>query len=65
MALQADETKDHRNSTSIAATARSLFKEWEDEEEAGYEGEISWEKFKREINAGRPPHNKPFRKESW
>lgn len=60
MALQADKTKDQRNATSIAADARELFREWGDEEKAGYKGEIPWEEYKREINAGRPSHNKPF-----
>lgn len=60
MAMQADKTKDQRNTTSIAVDARELFREWEDEEKAGYEGEISWEDFERELNAGRPSHNKPF-----
>lgn len=60
MALQADRAKDRRNTTSIAVDARQLFREWEDEEEAGYNGEIPWEEFKRELDAGRPSHNKPF-----
>ena len=60
MALQADKTKDRRDAASIAAEARELFEEWEAEEEAGYKGEIPWEEFKREINAGRPLHGGPF-----
>ncbi len=58
MALQADETKDERDTASIAAQARELFGKWEAEEEAGYKGEVPWEEFKRELNAGRPPHAK-------
>ena len=61
MALQADKTKDRREAASIAAEARELFEEWAAEEEAGYKGEISWEEFKKEIDAGRPPHSTPFR----
>ena len=60
MALQADKTKDRRDAASIASEARELFEEWESEEKAGYRGEIPWEEFKREINAGRPPHGRPF-----
>lgn len=60
MALKADKVKDQRDASSIAAQARELFAEWADEEEAGYTGEVSWEEFKRELDAGRPPHNKPF-----
>ncbi|MGH3087227.1 MAG: hypothetical protein ACRDSJ_07910 [Rubrobacteraceae bacterium] len=29
-------------------------------EEAGYEGEVSWEAFKKALNEERPPHSKPF-----
>lgn len=64
MALQAEKTKDQRNTDSIAADARKLFRKWANEEKAGYSGEIPWEEFKREINAGRPSHNKPFRESS-
>lgn len=61
MALQANKTKDQRDAASIAAQARELFEEWAAEEEAGYRGEVSWEDFTRELNAGRPPHSRPFR----
>lgn len=64
MALQADKARDRRDAASIAAQARELFEEWITEEEAGYKGEIPWEEFKREINAGRPPHGRPFRESS-
>lgn len=64
MAMKSDKTKDRRNSDSISANARELFREWEKEEKSGYEGEISWEKFKSEINRGRPSHNKPFQENS-
>lgn len=64
MALQADKTKDQRDAASIAAEARELFEEWASEEEAGYRGEVSWDEFKRDLNAGRPPHDRPFR-EDW
>lgn len=61
MALHPDKTrKKQRNTTSIASDARELFREWRNEEEAGYTGEIPWEEFKRELNAARPSHNKPF-----
>lgn len=60
MALKADKVKDQRDTSSIAAQARELFSEWADEEEAGYTGEIPWEEFKRDLNTGRPPHNRPF-----
>lgn len=63
MALHADRTKDQRDAASIAAEARRLFEGWVAEEEAGYEGEISWEEFKREINTSRPPHGRPFRED--
>lgn len=63
MALQADKTRDRRDAASIAAEARELFEEWAAEEENGYGGEISWEEFKPEINAGRPPHGRPFRED--
>lgn len=64
MAFQADRTKDQRDTASIAAEARKLFEEWTAEEKAGYRGEVTWEEFKREINAGRPPHSRPFRESS-
>ncbi len=60
MTLQADRTKDQRDAASIAAQARELFGEWAAEEEAGYRGEVSWEEFKRDLNAGRPSHSRPF-----
>ena len=60
MALLADKTKDRRDAASIASEARELFEEWEGEEKAGYRGEIPWEEFKWEINAGRPHHGRPF-----
>ncbi len=63
MALQVDKTKDRRDSASIAMEARELFERWAAEEDAGYTGEVSWEEFKREIDAGRPPHGKPFRED--
>lgn len=62
MALRADKMEDRRDTASIAAQARELFGEWAAEEEVGYRGEVSWEEFKRDLNAGRPPHNKPFQK---
>lgn len=64
MALQADRTIDQRDPASIAAQARELFGEWAAEEEAGYRSEISWEAFKRDLDAGRPPHNRPFQESS-
>ncbi len=60
MALKADKMKDWRDTASIAAQARELFGEWAVEEEAGCRGEVSWEEFKRDLNAERLPHNKPF-----
>ncbi|MGH3087698.1 MAG: hypothetical protein ACRDSJ_10340 [Rubrobacteraceae bacterium] len=64
MALQADKTRDRRDAASIAAQAHKLFEEWTAEEEAGYKSEVSWEEFKRDLNAGRPPHSRPFRESS-
>jgi predicted nucleic acid-binding protein len=64
VAQRTDKTKDRRDSASIAAEAHELFGEWAAEEEAGYRGEVSWEEFKREINAGRPPHSRTFRESS-
>ncbi len=61
MALQADKTKDRRDASRIAAEARELFAKWAAEEEAGYAGEVPWEEFKRDVNAARPPHGRPFR----
>lgn len=61
LTLQADKTKDGRSATSIAAEARELFGEWEAEEEAGYRGEITWDEFRRDLDAERPPHGKLFR----
>lgn len=60
MALKADKMKDRRDPASIAAQARELFGEWAAEEEYGYRGEVSWEAFKRDLDTGRPPHNRPF-----
>lgn len=65
MALQADKTKDQRDAASIAREARELFGEWAAEEQADYRDEVSLEEFKREIDSGRPPHNRPFRESSW
>lgn len=63
MALQADKTQDQRDAASIAQQARELFGQWAAEEEAGYRGEVSWEEFKREINAARPFHSRPFQED--
>lgn len=63
MALQVDKTRDRRDAASIASEARELFEEWAAEEDSGYGGEISWEEFKREINAGRPSYGGPFRED--
>ena len=60
MALQADRAKDRRTASSIAKEARELFDAWTAEEKAGYEGEIPWEQFKRELNDRRPPYFRPF-----
>ena len=64
MALQADRTKDRRDTASIAAQARELFGEWAAEEESGYASEVSWEEFKRDLDTGRPPHNRLFQESS-
>lgn len=64
MAQQADKTKDYRDTVSIAVEAHELFEKWATEEEAGYKGEVSWDEFKRELDAGRPPHSKPFQESS-
>ncbi len=60
MALQADKTKDQRNAASIAAEASELFGAWAAEEEAGYRGEVTWDEFKRDLDAERPPHSRLF-----
>lgn len=49
-----------RDTAVIAEEARDLFARWAAEEEAGYEGEVSWEAFKNALNEERPPHSKPF-----
>lgn len=61
MALQAGRVKDQRSADSIAAEARELFGEWANEEEEGYRGDVSWEELKRDLNAERPPHSRPFK----
>lgn len=65
MTIQPDKIrKKPMNTKSMAVDARELFRGWRNEEEAGYTGEIPWEEFKRELNAGRPSHNKPFQEYS-
>jgi hypothetical protein len=61
MALQAGRVKDQRSADSITAEARELFGKWVAEEEEGYRGDVSWEELKRDLNAERPPHSRPFK----
>lgn len=49
-----------RDTAVIAEEASLLFARWAAEEQAGYEGDISWEAFKKALNEERPAHSKPF-----
>lgn len=51
---------EHRDASVIKEEARELFARWAAEEEAGYEGEVSWEAFKKALNEERPEDGKPF-----
>ncbi|MBA2782313.1 MAG: hypothetical protein H0T74_05260 [Rubrobacteraceae bacterium] len=53
-------TTERRDASVIAGEARELFARWAAEEEAGYEGEISWEAFKQALNEERPDDGRPF-----
>ncbi len=53
-----------RDTAVIAQEARELFARWGAEEEAGYEGEVSWEAFKKALNEECPAHSRPFPKSS-
>ena len=37
-----------------------MFERWAAEEEAGYEGEVSWEAFKKALNEERAADSRPF-----
>ena len=54
------ETTKRRDTSVIVKEARELFTRWDAEEEAGYEGEVSWETFKKALNEERPEGGKPF-----
>ena len=59
------QTKKHGEDTAAAdpsARVRELFARWTAEEEAGYEGEVSWEEFKEALDAERrsPEYRKLF-----
>ena len=56
------DNKGPRDAASIAAEARELFGRWAAEEEAGYKGEVTWDEFKRDLDASetRPPHGRLF-----
>ncbi len=59
------QTKKHGEDTAAAgpsARARELFARWAAEEEAGYEGEVSWGEFKEALDAERrsPEYRKLF-----
>lgn len=58
------QTKKHGDTAAAdpSARARELFVRWAAEEEAGYEGEVSWEEFKEALDAERrsPEYRKLF-----
>lgn len=55
------QTQTEREAVATARRARALFARWTAEEEAGYEGEVSWEELKRSLDAERrPPERKLF-----
>ncbi len=54
------ETTERRDTSVIVKEARGLFARWDTEEEAGYEGEVSWETFKKALNEERPEDGQPF-----
>lgn len=51
---------ERRDASVIVEEAHELFARWAAEEEAGYEGEVSWEAFKRALNEERPEDGQPF-----
>lgn len=55
-----DTAEQLRDTAVIAREDRELSARWAAEEEAGYEGEISWEAFEEALNEERPAHGKPF-----
>jgi hypothetical protein len=57
---QHTETTERRAASVIADEAGELFARWAAEEEAGYEGEVSWKAFKEVLNEERPKDGKPF-----
>lgn len=58
------QTKKHGDMATAdpSARVRELFARWTAEEEAGYEGEVSWEGFKEALDAERrsPEYRKLF-----
>lgn len=57
-------TTERRDASVIVEEARELFARWATEEEAGYEGEVSWEAFKKVLNEERPEDGQPFSESS-
>ncbi len=53
-------TTGRRDASVIVEEARELFARWGAEEEASYEGEVSWETFKKVLNEERPEGGQPF-----
>lgn len=53
-------TTERKDARVIKEEARELFARWAAEEEAGYEGEVSWEAFKKALNEERPEDGQPF-----
>lgn len=58
------ETTERRDAVVIINEARELFARWTAEEEAGYEGEVSWEAFKKALNEERAEGGQPFPEKS-
>ncbi len=55
------QTERERETVANAQQARDLFARWAAEEEAGYEGEVSWEELKRSLDSERhPPERELF-----
>lgn len=60
MTPRMDKIEDQTDTAAIAQRARELFARWTAEEEAGYEGEVSWEEFKKALDEERPSHRELF-----
>lgn len=52
--------REHKDASVILEEAHEMFERWAAEEEAGYEGEASWDAFKRVLNEDRPEDGRPF-----